>query len=273
MQNETFRNELLNRVAEELNMSFSSEVLIGLMHELRDEIADEVGSHIGRWKRPLSVTAWEESVEEIETFIHNRPAYMRNHLAAFFQLDGIAEVQLDQSQEGAGAIHVHTAVIQAGEHATWSGQYFRGVPVRVEAIPADGYKFMGWKPPFEHEPAVFTLIPSNELITLQPEFALDSSTPDEKREAMLPSVYLLANSPNPFNPTTDISVRINGEAAFVQLTVYDTMGRQISRLVEDRFPAGTHTFRFEAGNLSSGVYVYVLESQSYRQSRFMTLIR
>ncbi len=91
--------------------------------------------------------------------------------------------------------------------------------------------------------------------------------PDLPRKATLH-----ANYPNPFNPSTMISFDL-AEAAAVQLDVYDLTGRKIQSLLNEQKPAGTHTVQFQAGNLSSGVYIYRLQVGDVAQSRKMVLVK
>jgi hypothetical protein len=51
------------------------------------------------------------------------------------------------------------------------------------------------------------------------------------------------------------------------------LGREIRILVDSNLPAGEHSVRFDAGNLSSGVYVLVLETDGQRLVRTLTLLK
>jgi len=79
--------------------------------------------------------------------------------------------------------------------------------------------------------------------------------------AGLPLEYALAqNYPNPFNPTTVIEYSVPG-TGFVTLIVYDILGREVARLVEESKPAGRYTVRFDASTLASGAYFYRFEAR------------
>ncbi|MFV1883706.1 MAG: T9SS type A sorting domain-containing protein [Balneola sp.] len=80
------------------------------------------------------------------------------------------------------------------------------------------------------------------------------------------------NYPNPFNPTTNIEFAIN-EPGQVSLKVYDLTGREVASLVNSRMSAGEHTVTFDASNLSSGVYIYILQTNNVRLTNRMTLIK
>lgn len=89
----------------------------------------------------------------------------------------------------------------------------------------------------------------------------------------LPSNYILTqNYPNPFNPTTKIKFGLP-ERSIVKLAVYDILGREVSTLVNQELEAGYHEVKFNAGNLSSGVYFYQLRSGLFVETKKLTLIK
>lgn len=81
------------------------------------------------------------------------------------------------------------------------------------------------------------------------------------------------NYPNPFNPTTNIQFEL-AEASAVTLTVYDIMGREVVTLMNKAsVSSGTHNIPFDATNLSSGFYLYRLQTESFSQTKKMALIK
>ena len=85
-------------------------------------------------------------------------------------------------------------------------------------------------------------------------------------------ITLKQNYPNPFNPTTVIEYQLP-QSAQVRLQVYDMSGRQVAELVNEQVSAGTHTINFDAGNLSSGVYMYRLQAGSTMITRKLTVVK
>ena len=88
---------------------------------------------------------------------------------------------------------------------------------------------------------------------------------------------LLQNYPNPFNPSTTIAYQLAAESD-VTLTVYTTLGQEVSRVVHQRQPMGNYTARFDGSSLASGVYFYRLECStrsgtSFRRSLAMILLK
>lgn len=83
---------------------------------------------------------------------------------------------------------------------------------------------------------------------------------------------LKQNYPNPFNPNTKISFSLP-KAGIVNITVFDAAGRIISELTNSQFTAGVHSVDFDAGSLSSGVYLYKITAGDFSDSRKMVLIK
>jgi uncharacterized lipoprotein YddW (UPF0748 family) len=92
-------------------------------------------------------------------------------------------------------------------------------------------------------------------------------------EQQIPSSYELSqNYPNPFNPTTTIRFAIP-QSGHITLRVYDLIGREVLELANDNLPAGRHSVVFNGNNLSSGVYIYMLQANGVRLIKRMTLIK
>jgi hypothetical protein len=88
-----------------------------------------------------------------------------------------------------------------------------------------------------------------------------------------PSAHTLCTiSPNPFNPTTAISFKLQA-ASFVTLKVYDTAGRLVASLVNGWREAGQHKVTFDGSGLASGVYLYTLTADQKTATGKMILMK
>jgi hypothetical protein len=84
---------------------------------------------------------------------------------------------------------------------------------------------------------------------------------------------LLQNYPNPFNPGTTIEFRLP-KSTTVTLKIYNILGVEVKTVLSNkRMNAGIHKFPLSAGNLSSGIYIYRLETPEFSQTRKMTLLK
>ncbi len=89
----------------------------------------------------------------------------------------------------------------------------------------------------------------------------------------VPSAYKLEqNYPNPFNPSTRISFAIPNNGHTV-LRVYNLLGQQVGELINKDITAGNYSFEFNASNLPSGIYIYVLQSGPSILSKKMTFVK
>ena len=95
---------------------------------------------------------------------------------------------------------------------------------------------------------------------------------DEEIIDIAHSYRLLQNYPNPFNPTTTIPFVI-ARPGQVSLNVYNLLGQHVSTLVEKPLSAGYHEVIFDATQLSSGLYFYVLESEGMTLKRTMLFLK
>ena len=89
----------------------------------------------------------------------------------------------------------------------------------------------------------------------------------------IPNSYTLGqNYPNPFNPTTTIPFEVvsSGNAKIV---VYNVLGQEVAVLADTFFPAGQHTVKFDASNMSSGIYFYKLEMNGFIDMKRLILLR
>ena len=82
----------------------------------------------------------------------------------------------------------------------------------------------------------------------------------EPREGPLKAA-LLANYPNPFNPSTTIRFRLSSSAS-VRLKIYAVDGREVATLVDGHMTQGEHGVVWSPGNLASGVYLCRLEART-----------
>jgi hypothetical protein len=90
---------------------------------------------------------------------------------------------------------------------------------------------------------------------------------------LLPSEFrLLQNYPNPFNPSTTIRYGLPNRS-HATLTVFNTLGQQVTVLENGEREAGYHEVRFDGSRLASGVYLYRLQAGSFVQTRKLLLLK
>jgi hypothetical protein len=116
----------------------------------------------------------------------------------------------------------------------------------------------------------------NRTISKRPKLTVtyDDSPVSTVKPLELPQEFQLSqNYPNPFNPTTKISYSIP-KSGFVTLKIYDLLGKEVQTLVADFKAVGSYSLEIDAGELSSGIYFYRLQSaDGFVATQKMLLLR
>lgn len=90
---------------------------------------------------------------------------------------------------------------------------------------------------------------------------------------VVPNKYELSqNYPNPFNPSTTIRFSLPKQT-HLKLNLYNMLGELVEKIAEGIYETGYHKVTFNASNLSSGTYVYRLESSEYVQVKKLILLK
>ena len=87
---------------------------------------------------------------------------------------------------------------------------------------------------------------------------------------------LSQNYPNPFNPSTVITYYLP-QKSFVTLKVFNLLGNEITTLVNEDKPGGSHKIEFDVTELptelSNGIYFYRLNAGDYTETKKMIYIK
>ncbi len=114
--------------------------------------------------------------------------------------------------------------------------------------------------------------PSSNKTALQIQSKVTSPTSVDESPAVVDEFVLEQNYPNPFNPSTTISFTLTANQ-FVTLKVFNALGEEVRTLVNGDLAQGSHSINFNANSLSSGFYIYKLESGNQVQVRKMMLMK
>ncbi|MCD6160854.1 MAG: carboxypeptidase regulatory-like domain-containing protein [candidate division Zixibacteria bacterium] len=109
------------------------------------------------------------------------------------------------------------------------------------------------------------------------DIVLSPTSVDDNSASLPTSTMLLQNYPNPFNSSTNISFCL-AEEGYVNLTVYDMLGRKVTTLNSSKMEAGQHILTWngvdsENNNVVSGLYLYVLKTGDETYTKRMLLLK
>jgi len=95
---------------------------------------------------------------------------------------------------------------------------------------------------------------------------------EDNEPALALTTKLYQNYPNPFNPVTNIKFDLN-KTGKVELSIYNIAGQLVRKLVDKEMSAGYHSVRFEADDLNSGMYFYMLKTNDKKLTRKMIMVK
>ena len=95
---------------------------------------------------------------------------------------------------------------------------------------------------------------------------------NDDKDLIVKGFKLKQNYPNPFNPETNIEFELKTRAN-VTLSIYNLLGQHVLTLLNETMNNGKHIITFEADNLASGTYYYVLGNNRERIVKKMILLK
>ncbi|MCW8811703.1 MAG: T9SS type A sorting domain-containing protein, partial [Ignavibacteriaceae bacterium] len=100
----------------------------------------------------------------------------------------------------------------------------------------------------------------------------DNAVPVELEQPLPAEFSLNQNYPNPFNPSTTIEYIIP-ESGNVKLVVYNSIGEEVTTLVNNYKEAGNYKINFYAAGLPSGLYLYKLSAGNFSAVKKMVILK
>jgi hypothetical protein len=144
LRNEAFRHMFINSFADLINTTMSPSRVLVEVDRTVIEYSEGRPFHSNRWNDRST----SPDISILKEFAKNRPDHMRSHLIQWFKLPGTASMTV--GFKGRGVVRVNNTSYEPGTpgvneaQRAWQGVWFRNVPIEIEAIAADGYKFSGW---------------------------------------------------------------------------------------------------------------------------------
>ena len=146
LNNQRFRNQFISTYADWMNTILSTQSELSLFNKMADELKPYVQEFQERWVRNYS---WDAGLEIGRNIISERRDLRFQQLKSFFNLSEL-EIILDVSHHSNGYIRINTIDINDGTPGVpnnpypWVGSYFTQIPLELEAVASEGYRFVGW---------------------------------------------------------------------------------------------------------------------------------
>ncbi|MDG5814253.1 CotH kinase family protein [Chitinispirillales bacterium ANBcel5] len=258
MQNETFKADFINRVADLMNSYFKLTRVTATVDSIASLLRPEIPAHLRRWHNNKSITEWQQEVDFIKQSAEIRHSVLPQHLIEMFNLHGTSEVTLStdisKGHIKINSLHVNSDLPGADESVyPWKGLYYGGNRITLKAVPGEGYELSSWVVNGETHPEGILVIDPTEEMHIEAVFREETSAIAFKdKRQLLPNLEHFAIS--------DHSIRFSvSEVSAAKITLYDLRGRTISQLADGRIGAGNHVFIIDRAGLANGFYLLRFE--------------
>ena len=151
LENESFKNDFINRMADHLNTAFLPERMEAIIREMKEVIEPEMHDFGDRWRYPQSVTIWNNTINNIIKWTQQRVIHYWQNIQDHFGILSTDKITISINDESKGHvkinsidIHPETPGISQNTYP-WTGTYFAGIPVTLSAIVNEEYTFSHWE--------------------------------------------------------------------------------------------------------------------------------
>lgn len=177
LNNEDFLAEYIQRFADLINGPFDCDFMQTHLDSLVGTIAPEMPRHIDRWGGDMA--EWEGNVQNIRDFIEVRCEMVTTSIVDCYEgVEGPYQLTVSAEPPEGGRVRVNTTLV---DEFPWSGIYFGGLDLPLEAIARPGYEFSHWTignhifDPSDESPQVSIMLTSNDTVVAHfaPSFYYD----------------------------------------------------------------------------------------------------
>jgi len=167
----------------------------------------------------------------------------------------------------------------SGHNFSWNGVYFANVPVTVIPIGKTDYRFEKWVVRENRDGQDVQSESTDSVMTVRLSSSAPGSGPTCSQQCNIqaffeydPEYFIVSAADRVSRKAANLSIghRVHSrsnvtfnftlpEAANVQLRVYNLAGKEVARVANNKFGAGSHQLNWKAGNMASGVYIYRLK--------------
>lgn len=175
IENQTWKRDFINRMADQMNTLYQPTRINNRISEFQTTYQPEMQQHFNKWNGGWAGN-WIPNINKMRSFANNRLTNMYTHFdTQFTDITGTCTVNVNTNPADKGTIefstlHLTDAVLP------WSGVYFRGNPIPVNAIPNRGYVFTSWTPASIGPNASTTFTPNAASFDLVANFSQGSTS-------------------------------------------------------------------------------------------------
>ncbi|MBQ9766852.1 MAG: CotH kinase family protein [Lachnospiraceae bacterium] len=189
LQNEEFKQQFAGRFFDLLNVNFAPNTVIAKIDALEDVYEPLVVEQYLKYGQKFP---YYSNVETAREFAKIRANAMRLYLVKDLGLGGRIDVTLKTEEELHGSVNINTVTVtneNFDADGKWTGKVLKDTELTIEAVPEEGYTFVGWEGSVTGGEAklVFAAGEYSKNFTLTPVFAAVGEEKDAEEDAVTPS--------------------------------------------------------------------------------------
>ena len=148
MRNQIYRINFFNRFADTMNSFYLPLNTSAIAQSIYDDSYPEMRAEYVRWdggdiQADNNMLEYESNLSIFKSELTNRSSVVRSNIVRDYRLTGTYTIELQVQPENAGVVQINTI---SPEVYPWTGVYFAGVPIKMEAKGMGDYVFDGWEP-------------------------------------------------------------------------------------------------------------------------------
>lgn len=141
LKNKTFKDKFANCVCDMANYVMEPESVIEEINKAKLELEPEIDRMFRKYNRTNFLKSWGKTFITISDYAKKRPNYYLTSANAILKYNGLATVTINKSDKG--SIIVNSMYLNSGS-GSWTGRYFKNLPIYITATPNEGYSFSGF---------------------------------------------------------------------------------------------------------------------------------
>jgi hypothetical protein len=167
LANNDFKTAFINRFADILNTAFTTQRFNLIVNQTFNEIGPYLAEDNNRFPRQFFYQEAER--QNLLSWGVNRPGIQRDQIKNFFNISATVDITVNVSGTDAGIVKMNTVTIEPSTPGVpenpypWTGIYFNGIPVTLEAIAEPGFVFSHWSGDVSGTDPLITVTPTTNM--------------------------------------------------------------------------------------------------------------
>jgi len=257
VENQYFEYEFAQRTCTFGQVTFAPDRAEHFIDSLSARVASEVPAFLNKFNNvptgwlmwldnPIggSFNAWQANLDNFKDFFSQRIGFVLFHFKNQFDYDGHFNLKINYDENSNGTVVFHLNEMKIPFN--YSGEYFQNIPIRIKAIPKEGYYFSHWLETGNTNALIN--FQSANLAELTPVFLLNGTTPTEE----LFLSYSFDVSPVPANTLLQLKFK-SANSDEIVVRIHNTIGQKMMEK-EFRINNVMQSYSMDVSQLSKGVY-------------------